>query len=814
MFLTFANVSAQEQNMTRLIKNPSFETGDETGWTLIGKSEEGNDEFCTKELTGIYEMSNKDGKYGMNAYQWWATSLAVSQTVTNVPSGLYELSAVVATWEGRTVTFSGNDVQTTVEGLGDQIGIPVSVTVRIGDEHELTIKCESTGSWWETGHEGETQTFFKFDNVRLICKEQPIVSQIKTLPNDDKTILTPGQWYKHSLSYPGDYWVVGSTAGLEYTTEGDKLASEAQIQKAERQIKIGSRTVYLRTSNKNTTLRLTSANTMSGNTFTAVALNVDGLPKELTFLVKKIELNPDGPGQEGTLKISRYLAGKNYDIIGCSEDFNYNNALMESLWDNYNCGTIRAKLNASDIDYGKLIQGKVRFDTDGLNLIWKKSRIQAENESWTRWDSTAATDGNDYVKKGYRHYDVRIDNAADIDLYILHMDAGDEDKATWSREIHWRQLADAINNASHDKPKLIVGDTNSRWTREDIISCFMNRLSPDFTMGDPWVEFGRNGVYPTTDMDALLDQSDPNDYSRYEIVDKIIYVNPSVANSVQLKPQSFLIERDYTYGFIDGTEDSTALGDHNPTVSRIRYSQSSGIAPLAVSLSELNSNDKTLEDVKGAIANVTLRSFVMQHNNVWRPLCLPFSVADLTGTPFEGAILKELDIAGEYDGRRTGLDGSNLYLFFKDATRIVAGRPYLIKWESGDMTIGPVFNNVSTITTPGKVEAIDATVSMVGNFSPISFDAGDKSVIYLDNEGAPCQPTKRTNVLSCRAYFKLAEGVEPEKIIIGFSDYVDGIESIESAESSDSKLYDLSGRKVGRARKGLYIRNGRLFIVK
>ena len=40
---------------TWLITNPSFETGDETGWTLIGKDPNGNDEFKTRD----YGMSGK-----------------------------------------------------------------------------------------------------------------------------------------------------------------------------------------------------------------------------------------------------------------------------------------------------------------------------------------------------------------------------------------------------------------------------------------------------------------------------------------------------------------------------------------------------------------------------------------------------------------------------------------------------------------------------------------------------------------------------------------------------------------------------------
>ena len=56
--------STNPVDATWLITNPSFETGDETGWTLIGKDPNGNDEFKTRD----YGMSGKDGQYLMNAY--------------------------------------------------------------------------------------------------------------------------------------------------------------------------------------------------------------------------------------------------------------------------------------------------------------------------------------------------------------------------------------------------------------------------------------------------------------------------------------------------------------------------------------------------------------------------------------------------------------------------------------------------------------------------------------------------------------------------------------------------------------------------
>ena len=192
-------------------------------------------------------------------------------------------------------------------------------------------------------------------------------------------------------------------------------------------------------------------------TFTAVALNVDGLPNT----VATIKLNEDGPGSEGTKVISQYLAAKGYDLIGCSEDFNYNGSLMEALNGSYSCGTVRKTLSISGL------LGGLPFDTDGLNLRWKNERMSVTNESWTRWNQTTSTDGNQYIKKGYRHYDVLIDGTALIDVYILHMDAGD---AVASRESQWAQLCDAINAGDLSRPKLIIGD-NAEGNRRQILEC-------------------------------------------------------------------------------------------------------------------------------------------------------------------------------------------------------------------------------------------------------------------------------------------------------------------------------------------------------
>lgn len=537
---------------TWLITNPSFETGDETGWTLNNK-ENGNNEFKTRD----YGMSNKDGLFLMNGYQWWAPALNVSQTV-DVPRGTYTLSGIMATWTGREVTLSGNAVSQTATGQGDGTGITLSLDVTVDMAGKLTIRGGSTAEWWNSGHEGETQTFFKLDNVQLKCKH---VDDLP-LPNDFKTVLQPNLWYYYDVPFPSEYWVNGNISNIIYTTNQNEVLSNSGTPQtfSSHKMIFNKGRIYFKTTSNDATLRIEPYREVEElGEFTAVALNVDGLPQKIFTY----ELNPDGPGSDGTKKISQYLASKGYDFIGCSEDFNYHGSLISSLQNDYSWGSEGATLSVSGITLDMLLNG-FRFDTDGLNLLWKISTTSANEKSCIQWDSSQSGEGNQFVKKGYRHYEM-TNGGQTFDVFILHMDAGGEDYAN-SREGQWRQLAAAINNTSLSRPKLIIGDTNSRWTREDMKTNFMDQLNSNLTASDVWVEFYRDGVYPTTDMGDLTNQSDPTNYTNYEIVDKIIYINPKGANTLQLVPQSFKIEQDYTYDYVDHDGNTNSLGDHKPVV--------------------------------------------------------------------------------------------------------------------------------------------------------------------------------------------------------------------------------------------------------
>lgn len=564
-------------DLTWKITNPSLETGDTIGWSLIGKNADNS--ALTAQNNSI---TGRAGNWIMNALQWWVTELTVGQTVSHIPSGEYEVSATVASHKGHPINFSTNGVTTQATGVSETSGIKVKTRVNVGTDGCLRILASSTTDWWTdeaTVTDQDRQSFLRLDDVQLTCRQLYLDALSVRLPNNKKTRLIPGQWYYYETSYGTEHHLEGDLSGMVYTTSGtvsvrDGLPAGTPCTST---LALPTGRSYFMATNNYATLVVSPTRDVNEGSFTVAALNVDGLPNKILNTV----LNDDGPGSDGTKKISRYLSMKGYDIVGLSEDFNYHGSLISSLMDDYSWGTVRATLSIDDLPWSQLIQGKFRFDTDGLNILWKKNIMNVENESWTQWNSLAETEGNQYVKKGFRHYDLWLAGDAVIDVYVLHMDAGDTD-ATWSRHEQWKQLADAINNSDHSRSKLIIGDTNSRWTREDIIAHFNQQLSADFTMGDVWVELYRNGIYPTADMSDLYDESTPDNYANYEVVDKIIYINTPAANAVRLMPQSFRIERDYTYGTIDGNDDTTPLGDHRPVVVTFKYYAPGNTVPTTV----------------------------------------------------------------------------------------------------------------------------------------------------------------------------------------------------------------------------------------
>ena len=298
--------------------------------------------------------------------------------------------------------------------------------------------------------------------------------------------------------------------------------------------------------------------------FTCATYNVDGLPQKISI----ISINSDGPGSSGTSNISAKIASQNWDFVGFSEDFAYHSNLTSSL-SNYQWGTYRGSVSSSAL--------YKTIDTDGLEFAANKATCSWSSENITAFSSSygGLTSGaNTCIKKGFRHYVVTVAEGVEVDVIITHMNTYSSSGSGHINAQHaqLKQIAQYINNlvATNNRPVILMGDTNCRYTRHDFKTYFWDVLNSNLTYSDPWVDFQWNGVYPTYPSKSLM-VSDATgtdsstdiicaDTQKGEVVDKIIYIN-TPNSPVQIKAESYL--RDY--------DNFKGLADHMPIVVKFSF---------------------------------------------------------------------------------------------------------------------------------------------------------------------------------------------------------------------------------------------------
>ena len=258
----------------------------------------------------------------------------------------------------------------------------------------------------------------------------------------------------------------------------------------------------------------------------------------------------------------------------------------------------------------------------------------------------------------------------------------------------------------------------------------------------------------------------------------------------------------------------------------------------AMTLIDNADNSVAITNAHGKVADVTLKGRTLYKDGKWNTLCLPFAMTAeqiAANSNFAGATLMTLDVT-EKNGFDTA-DGT-LYLWFKSATEIEAGVPYLVKWtkaadyegnEANYDISNPVFEGVTISNT--AAQAVESTtagleiVEMVGNYSPVSVTADDKSILFLSDANTLYYSSIDRQIRSCRAYFSVPyikgnAGAKACAFSLNFdSDEATGIISIENGdlkiEKESDGWYDLNGRRLnGKPTvKGLYIHNGRKEVV-
>lgn len=139
-----------------------------------------------------------------------------------------------------------------------------------------------------------------------------------------------------------------------------------------------------------------------------------------------------------------------------------------------------------------------------------------------------------------------------------------------------------------------------------------------------------------------------------------------------------------------------------------------------------------------------------------------------------------------------------------DAQAIPANQGVILTSESG---------NAATMVPAAGETAATITGNQLGHSAGVAktLTAGEGYILGNGTEGTAFYPCQAGSLPINKAYL-LGNG--ESAIVMNFGNAVTGINTIAAPASAKAPIFDLSGRRVVRATKGLYIQNGKKFIVK
>lgn len=140
-----------------------------------------------------------------------------------------------------------------------------------------------------------------------------------------------------------------------------------------------------------------------------------------------------------------------------------------------------------------------------------------------------------------------------------------------------------------------------------------------------------------------------------------------------------------------------------------------------------------------------------------------------------------------------------------DAKAIPANQGVILTSETGDAV---------TMVPAASETAATITGNQLGHSAGAAktLTAGEGYILGNGTEGTAFYPCKAGSLPSNKAYL-LGNGGE-NAIVMNFGNAVTGINTIAAPASAKAPIFDLSGRRVVKATKGLYIQNGKKVIVK
>lgn len=208
--------------------------------------------------------------------------------------------------------------------------------------------------------------------------------------------------------------------------------------------------------------------------------------------------------------------------------------------------------------------------------------------------------------------------------------------------------------------------------------------------------------------------------------------------------------------------------------------------------------------------------------NEWSTICLPFA---MTAEQVTAAFGNDVHL-GDFTGCTVDDETENITVNFAEVTAIEANHPYIIKVKSlvEEFTVDgvditseeePVIDKDEVTTGSGRNKKTTYN-SFIGNYvyGTLVPDYG----LFLANNQFWFS-TGETVIKAFRGYFDLAtagaeyDESEAVRIAIAFEDQTTGVTTLSRIPVATG-TYSLSGQRVEKLGKGLYIVNGRKMVIK
>lgn len=223
-----------------------------------------------------------------------------------------------------------------------------------------------------------------------------------------------------------------------------------------------------------------------------------------------------------------------------------------------------------------------------------------------------------------------------------------------------------------------------------------------------------------------------------------------------------------------------------------------------LTLNDEKDNSKLLTSKDGQQTAVKLSRKLLA--NQWNTFCVPFDI-DITDGKINGIEASVMEYA-----QTTGNT-----MEFKEATKIVAGKAYLIK-PSEDIT-APQFDNVTIKNINPEVSGVANRYSFVGIYNPKTFsDSDQKRVLILASEAKFMRVNNGQRMKGMRAYFTIPAGTKAEAVRLMINNRPTALTEITTTPSTSEKIFYIDGTYAGsdikNVKKGIVIKGGKKYLMK